>query len=134
VTATGNAVAVAWFTIAGGTPHVKVSFSTDGGRRFGVPVQVDTNTTFGRLGMVMPSADRVIVSSMERGPNGVELLVRDVHRDRGAGAPVVIAPTSSERSSGFARLALSGPRLIVAWTETARGAAPRVKVASATLR
>jgi hypothetical protein len=134
VTAIGEAVAVAWFTIAGGTPHVKVAFSTDGGRRFGTPIQVDANVTLGRLGMVMPAADRVIVSSIERGPNGVELVVRDVQRDRGAGTPVAIAPSSADRSSGFARLALSGRRLVLAWTESVRGMAPRVKVATAPLR
>ena len=134
VTAIGDAVAVAWFTIAGGTPHVKVAFSTDGGRRFGAPIQVDSKTTFGRLGMAMPSADRVIVSSIERGDAGVELVVREVMRDAGAGTPVVIAPTTSDRSSGFARVAISGRRLLLAWTDAPRGASPRVKVASATLR
>jgi hypothetical protein len=134
VTAAGETVAVAWFTMAGGTPHVNVAFSSDGGRRFGAPTQVDTKTTFGRLGMVMPSADRVIVSSIERGDEGVELVVREVTKDGRAGVPVVVGPSSSDRSSGFARMALAGRRLIVAWTDTPRGAPPRVKVASASLR
>ena len=134
VTANGNTTAVAWFTIAGGTPHVKVAFSTDGGRTFGAPIQVDSKTTFGRLGMAMPSADRVIVSSIERGEGGVELVVRDVTRDGRTGTPVVIAPSSSDRSSGFARVAISGRRLVLAWTDSSRGAPPRVRVATAPLR
>ena len=134
VTAIGDAVAVAWFTIAGGTPHVKVAFSTDGGRKFGAAIQVDSKTTFGRLGMAMPSADRVIVSSIERGEDGVALVVREVTRDGRTGTPVVIAPSSSDRSSGFARVAISGRRLVLAWTESGRGAPPRVKVATAPLR
>ena len=149
VTAVGDAVAVAWFTIAGGTPHVKVAFSTDGGRRFGTPIQVDSKVTFGRLGMVMPSADRVIVSSIERGDDGVALVLREVARDGRAGAPMVVGPSSSDRSSGFARMAIApldvargavsasrtaDRRLIVAWTDAPRGAPPRVKVASAALR
>jgi hypothetical protein len=134
VTAVGDAVAVAWFTIAGGTPHVKVAFSTDGGRRFGTPIQVDSKVTFGRLGMVMPSADRVVVSSIERGESGVELVLREVTRNGRAGVPVVVGPSSSDRSSGFARMALADRRLIVAWTDAPRGAPPRVKVASAVLR
>jgi hypothetical protein len=140
VTAVGNAVAVAWFTMAGGPPHVRVAFSTDGGRRFGAPIQVDSKTTFGRLGMVMPSADRVIVSSIERGDEGVELVLREVTRDGRAGVPVVVGPSSSDRSSGFARMAAvsasrtADRRLIVAWTDTPRGAPTRVRVASAPLR
>lgn len=134
VTAVGDAVAVAWFTMAGGPPHVRVAFSTDGGRRFGAPIQVDSKTTFGRLGMVMPAADRVIVSSIERGDEGVELVLREVTRDGRAGVPVVAGPSSSDRSSGFARMALADRRLIVAWTDAPRGAPTRVKVASAALR
>jgi hypothetical protein len=134
VTAVGDAVAVAWFTIAGGTPHVKVAFSTDGGRRFGTPIQVDSKATFGRLGMVMPSADRVIVSSIERGDERVDLVLREVTRDGRAGVPVVVGPSSSDRSSGFARMAIADRHLIVAWTDTPRGAPARVKVATAVLR
>ncbi|HYN06521.1 MAG TPA: sialidase family protein [Vicinamibacterales bacterium] len=134
VTAVGDAVAVAWFTMAGGAPHVRVAFSTDGGRRFGAPIQAESRVTYGRLGMVMPSADRVLLSSIERGDEGVELVVREVTRDGRPGVPVVVAPSTSDRSSGFARLALSGRRLVVAWTEIVRGAPSRVKVASAPLR
>jgi hypothetical protein len=135
--------------MADGPPHVRVAFSTDGGRRFGAPIQVDSKTTFGRLGMVMPSTDRVIVSSIERGDEGVELVLREVTKDGRAGVPVVVGPSSSDRSSGFARMALApldvargavsagrtaDRRLIVAWTDSPRGAPTRVKVASARLR
>jgi len=134
VTALGDTVAVAWFTMAGGTPHVRVAFSADGGRQFGTPVQADTNVTFGRLGMVMPAPDRVLVSSIERNNAGVELVVREVTRDGRAGPPVVVAPSTSDRSSGFARMALTGKRVVLAWTEVRRNAPPRVRVASAVLQ
>ena len=141
ITAIGDAVAVAWFTMAGGAPHVRVAFSTDGGRRFGAPIQADSKVTFGRLGMVMPSADRVIVSSIERGDEGVELVVREITRDRRTGVPIVVGQSSSDRSSGFARVALApldsargARRLILAWTEAGRGGPSRVRVASAPLR
>ena len=134
VAALGDAVAVAWFTMAGGAPHVNVAFSSDGGRRFGAPIQTDMNVTFGRLGMLMPAADRVLVSSIERGNAGVELVVREVMRDGRTSAPVAVAPSTSDRSSGFARMALSGRRVIFAWTDVGRGAPPRVRIASAHLR
>lgn len=134
VTALGDTVAVAWFTMAGGTPHVKVAFSSDGGRQFATPAQADANVTFGRLGMVMPDPDRVLVSSIERSNAGVELAVRQVTRDGRAGPAVVVAPSTSDRSSGFARMALTGKRVVLAWTEVGRGAPTRVRVASARLR
>jgi hypothetical protein len=133
VTALGDTVAVTWFTMAGGTPHVKVAFSSDGGRQFASPVQADANVTFGRLGMVMPDPDRVLVSSIERSNAGVELVVRQVTRDGPAGPAVVVAPSTSDRSSGFARMALTGKRVVLAWTEVGR-APTRVRVASAMLR
>jgi hypothetical protein len=120
--------------MAGGTPHVNVAFSSDGGRQFGTPIQADMNATFGRLGMLMPAADRVLVSSIERGNAGVELVVREVMRDGRTSAPGAVAPSTSDRSSGFARMALSGRRAIVAWTDVDRGAPPRVRVASAALK
>ncbi len=134
VTATGDAVAVAWFTMAGGAPHVRVAFSADGGRTFGPAIETNAGVTFGRLGMTMPATDRVIVSSIERGAESVELVVREVSRGGQVGTRVVVAPSTSDRSSGFARLALTGGRLIFAWTDVARDAPPRVKVASAALR
>jgi hypothetical protein len=76
----------------------------------------------------------VLLSSIERGDEGVELVVREIARDGRPGVPVVVAPSTSERSSGFARLALSGRRLVVAWTDIVRGAPSRVKAASAPLR
>ena len=126
VTAIGDAVAVAWFTVAGGTPHVKVAFSTDGGRTFGAPIQVDSKTTFGRLGMVMPSADRVIVSSIERGDAGVELVVRDVTRDGRTGTPVVIAPSTPTGRAG-SRDSRSPGRRLSRLDGVQPGAPPRVR-------
>ena len=84
--------------------------------------------------MLMPAADRVLVSSIERGNAGVELVVRDVTRDGRAGGPVAVAPSTSDRSSGFARMALAGKRVVLAWTEIGRGAPPRVRAASAVLK
>ena len=134
VTSAGDAVAVAWFTAATGTSRTFVSFSS-GARPFGAPIRVDRDLTIGRIGMVMPSAERVIVSSVER-PAGAEtarLLIRDVRSDGQVSDPVGVG-MSADRSSGFARLALSNRRLVVAWTEVAAGAPTRVHVATTDLR
>ena len=134
VTSSGDSVAVAWFTAVGGTSRAQVAFSSSGGP-FGSPIRVDRDTTIGRIGMVMPSADRVIVSSIER-PAGAEtarLLIRDVRRDGRVSEPVGVG-MSADRSSGFARLALAGRRLLVAWTEFVQGAPTRVHVAATDIR
>lgn len=134
VAASGNTVAVAWFTVAGGTPHTYVSFSTDGGVRFGEPFGVDVDPTLGRLAMVMADANRVLVSSLERSAGGPRLVVRAVGRDGRASQLAVIADTSADRQSGFARMAVSGTRVVFAWTDFRAGSPTSVKVATSVLQ
>ena len=83
----------------------------------------------------MPSPDRVIVSSIERlaGAETAQLLIRDVRRSGQISEPVGVG-MSADRASGFARLALAGRRLVVAWTEFVQGAPTRVHVATSDLR
>ena len=136
VTATGTAAAVAWFTGAGNTPKTLVAFSGNEGKSFGQPIRIDVDAkvTLGRLAMVMPSADRVLVSALERTDAGAHLVVRDVRRDGRISAPVEISTATPDRSGGFARLALSGRKLIVAWTDVRPGAPTAVRTAIAEVR
>lgn len=136
ITASGNAAAVAWFTGTANTPKTMVAFSSDAGRTFGSPVRLnnDATVTLGRLSMVMPSADRVLVSSLERAAIGARLVLRDVRRDGRTSAPVEISEASPDRTSGFARLARAGTTLIVAWTDVNPGAPTAVRTAIAEVR
>jgi hypothetical protein len=142
IAASGRAVAIAWYTLAGGAPQAKVAFSTDGGVSFGAPILLNQQPTYGRLGLTMLDADRVLVSSIERGDPGARLLVRDVRRDGRVGGAVQVAETSSDRSSGFPRIVVAAGRVVFAWTETRpRSESPadsrpvtRVRVAAAQLR
>ena len=136
VTASGTAAAVAWFTGAGNVPKTLVAFSADEGKSFGQPIRIDLDAkvTLGRLAMVMPSADRVLVSSLERTDSGAHLVLRDVRRDGRISAPVEISAATPERSGGFARLATSGPKVVVAWTDVRPGAPAQVRTAIAEVR
>lgn len=134
IDARGEAVGVAWFTAAGGTPKTQIAFSTDGGASFSTPVRMNAAETFGRLHLAMLDADRALVSSLERGANGAQIVVREAHRDGRLGAPVVLGPATIDRSGGFARMAIAKGRAIVAWTEVRAGAAPRLRVVAAPLR
>ncbi len=133
VTASGNDVAVAWFMAKDSAPKVQVAFSPANGP-FGPPIRVDVAVTYGRLAMVMPAADRVLVSSIERGDAGAQLTIREARRDGRTGDALAIAPMTAERSSGFARMALAGRRLVIAWTDVRPGAPPRIRVSAGTLR
>jgi hypothetical protein len=134
VTAAGNAAAVAWFTGAGDSPETMVAFSADGGRTFGKAIPFHSGATLGRIGMIMPAADRVIVSSLERASSGARIALRDVRSDGRVSAPVEIAPATAERAGGFARLALTGSTLVAAWTEVRPGSASVIRTAIADIR
>lgn len=143
VTASGNTAAVAWFTGRDNSPKTQVAFSRDAGRTFSAPVRIDSGVTLGRLAMIMPTADRVLVSSLERAPagaglergeSGARLVLRDVRQDGRISAPVEISPATPDRSGGFARLARSGNRLVVAWTDVRPGVSAKVRTAIAEVR
>jgi ribosomal protein L34 len=135
IAASGQSVAVAWFTDQGRTPRVLAAFSADGGRTFSAPVRLNADVTLGRVAVVMPSADRAFVSFLERvEPTGGQLVVREVRRDGRVGPAAVVGPMSRERTSGFARMAISQGRLVVAWTEAHPPAPTRVRAAAAVLQ
>jgi len=134
IAARGSNVAVAWFTAAGGTTRTRLAFSADGGVTFGPPIEIGAGATMGRLSLVMPSDDRVLVSSLERRGDGGALVIREIDRSGRMSAPVVAAAMGTERASGFARTVLDGRgRLFVAWTDTTAGPS-RVRVADVGLR
>ncbi len=136
VTGSGNAAAVSWFTGTGNVPKTLVAFSADAGRTFGAPIRLhaDTTVTLGRLAMVMPSADRVLVSSLERATAGARIVLRDVRRDGRVSDPVEISAATPDRSGGFARLARAGSTIVVAWTDVKPGSRSTVRTAIAEVR
>jgi len=134
ITASGTAAAVAWFTGVGNTPKTQVAFSQDAGRTFGAPIRVDSAATLGRVAMFMPSADRVLVSSLERTAGGARVVLRDVRRDGRMSDPVEITTTTADRAGGFLRLASAGSRLVAAWTDVRPNQPTRVRLATLEVR
>lgn len=117
VAADGPNVAVAWFTAVGGTPHVKIAFSTDGGATFGSPIQVDDGETQGRVDVVLLPDKSALVCWLSGTPAAGEIKARRVEASGSLGTPAVIAKTDISRSSGFPRLARVGNEVHFAWTE-----------------
>jgi hypothetical protein len=129
VSADGQSVAVAWFTGAGGTPHVKVAFSTDGGATFATPIQVDDGETQGRVDVLLLSDKSALVCWLAGTPEGGEIKVRRVESNGSLGPPAVIAKTDISRSSGFPRMTRLGDQVYFAWTEF--GTPSRIRMATA---
>lgn len=129
VAAEDRNVAVAWYTGVGGTPQVRVAFSTDAGKTFGDPIQVDHGATQGRVDVLLLPDKSALVCWLSGTPEGGEIKVRRVQPNGSIGPPAVIAKTDISRSSGFPRMARLGDKVFFAWTEFGRPS--RIKTATA---
>ncbi|MFN8574267.1 MAG: sialidase family protein [Gemmatimonadaceae bacterium] len=130
--ASGDTVAVAWFTAARDTAKVQLAVSTDAGATFGPPVRIDGGNPAGRVSLTPDGKGALIVAWVERltGENA-EVRARRVTFDGHASSPTVITKSSAARASGFPRLARAGTRLYASWTQP--GDTARVLVAVAEL-
>lgn len=129
VVASGDAVAVAWFTAAGDEARVKVAFSSDGGATFGEPTVVDGGNPAGRVDLLMVTGGSVLVSWLERtGGEAAEVRLREVYPDGRLTESVTVAGSDAGRASGFPRMAETPDgNVLLAWTDVI-GDAPLVRV------
>ena len=125
VAAHGSRVAAAWFTAAGGTPQVRLAFSSDGGRSWDAPIHVAEGAVLGRVAVVMPDADSAVVSWLDQSRLRAEIRFQRIGVDGDAGPAYKLATTVAARSSGFPQMVLAGGRLLFAWTEVGEPSALR---------
>lgn len=128
VDARGDTVVVAWFT-APDLSRVRLAFSNDAGRSFSSPLEVASGRVAGRIDVVLLDDGRAIVSWLQDGASGAEILAQAFTRDGAAAHAVVVARTSVARSSGFPQMIRVGRGLLFAWTES--GESPSVRTAYA---
>lgn len=127
IAARGNQVVLAWFTAPGDSGRVKVAFSNDAGATFGAPTRVDGGNPAGRVDVALSPDGAALVTWIERiGGDTAAVRVRRVERDGKSGSAMTIAASSAARASGFPRMAVSGTRVLFAWTVPGRPSAVRV--------
>ena len=114
----GDDVALAWYTHAGGEGRVMLSFSADGGEVFSQPLRVDDGDPIGRVDVVWLAPGEAMVSWMERiDSDWATIRVRRVRTDAGALQPSrVLTKIDAARSSGFPRMVVSDGAVVFAWT------------------
>jgi hypothetical protein len=108
---------VAWFTAAAERGRAYVAFSDDAGAKFNTPIVIDDGTPVGRVDVVMLDADTAVVIWSEQTAGGAELRARRVPRNGKPDPSVKVADSSTARAAGFARAAVVGQDVYVAWTE-----------------
>ena len=128
-----NNAAVAWFTAVNNISKVKLAFSSDNGKTFGTPFQVNTNETLGRVDVVMTSENTAIVSWMEYVGDETLIQVMRVSADGSNAFPITISKTSFERAGGFPQLEIAGDLLYAAWTHV-EGKKSSIKTASISIK
>lgn len=116
IAASGDFVAVAWFSAADDRPIVRVIMSDDGGEQFGPPAEVAAGKIFGYVGLVQLDDRHLAISWVGGTVDGRSpVFVRTVDT-AGATGPVVEAGTTKQLRV-FPQLALSNDRVIVVWTD-----------------
>ena len=117
----GDALAVAWFTVANGIPRVQARTSADAGRTLGPTVQIDLGKPMGRIETVMLADKSSLILWLEIGTaeNVAGIYARRLFPDGKLSAPCLVADTAQARASGFPRAALRpNGHVVMSWTHT----------------
>jgi len=127
VAATGDKVAIAWFTSAQDAPKTEIAFSSDSGSTFSKPSTVSTGHSFGYTSVVLDDSG-AIVSWLEQGAGGgaARVLVRQIGFT-GAPGPVMQVAEGGRMGLGYPRLFHSGGDTFIAWGDPKRLQTARLK-------
>ena len=120
IDASGEHVAVAWFSAAEKVARVKVAFSKDGGASFDAPVLVDEVRPLGRVDLVVTPEGDAVVSWLDREGKEAAIRFARVARDTGTvSAFQDVVQTSAARSAGVPKMVRVGEHLLFAWVADA---------------
>ena len=115
--ASGNQLAIIWYTAANDAPQVKVIFSFDGGASFGPPLIIDDKNPLGRVDIVWLNSQKVMTSWLGRNDGGETVIQARIVDSRGYMEPVIAVAESSEaRGSGFPQMERLDDEVFFAWT------------------
>ncbi|MBJ2174519.1 hypothetical protein JBL43_09740 [Aureibaculum sp. A20] len=124
-----STLVVAWFTAANSVPKVNLIFSSNNGRNFDKPIQIDNGKPIGRVDVALLDKDNALVSWMETKKDEAEIKILKVHKDGTKSEPITIANISAARASGFPQLEVVKGIIYVAWTDL-NGETTSIKIKS----
>ena len=140
--ASGNTVAMTWFTVKQDQGQAYLAFSTDAGATFGAPIRVDDGGSLGRVDVeLLPDGAALATwiefaeppaTSKSSGAGGrAQFRARRVDRQGTRSAPITVAGIAGNRASGYPRAAIANGEIVFAWTESADGGGLQVRTAAA---
>jgi hypothetical protein len=130
ISSSGQNVSIAWFTGAEDNLRVYTVLSTDSGKTFGNPIQVDDGNPSGRVDVLSLPAGGALVTWMERGDEGSQIRIRRIDAGGAPQPSAVVSGASGVRPGAFARMELSGNQAVIAWPSSGLS---QVKVATVDL-
>ncbi len=116
LSASGDTVAIAWYTAPDGEPRVFAAFSFDGGASWGTARRVDEGRPLGRVDIELLPDGGAVLTWLESGPQAAEVRARRIPLAGPPSRSWLVTPTAEARSSGFPRLLRLGDELLFAWT------------------
>lgn len=120
ISAMGNHVAIAWYTMPENKPQVKVAFSKDSGATFSNVVRIDDGNPLGRVAIELLSEQEAIVSWIESKDSIAVIQAVKVNNSGKVDDPLIISNTSPTRKSGFPVMAKNAKQIVFAWTHVDR--------------
>ncbi len=133
LSASGNAVAMTWFTVKNEQGQAYAAFSQDSGKTFAAPIRVDDGGSLGRVDIEMLPDGSALATWIEFANQSAQFRARRIERNGTRSAPVTIAGIAGARSSGYPRAAVANGEVVFAWTESADGGGLRVRTAASAL-
>ena len=118
LSANGKTVALAWFTAKGDQGHTYVAFSTDSGKSFGQPVQLDDVSALGRVDVALLDDGSAAATWIEFADGKAQFKMRRITASGERSPAITVSGLAASRASGYPRMARFGNELIFAWTES----------------
>jgi len=115
VSAERSSVAVGWFTGATGSGRAFVSFSSDGGATFGVPVPIEDTEAIGRVQIQLLADGGAAVLWIESHRPQSQLRLRRIDPAGGRSASSLLGEGMGQ---GHPRMTKNGDELLFAWVES----------------
>jgi len=119
LSASGQNVVAAWFTVKDDLGQAYAAFSNDAGRTWGAPIRLDDGGSLGRVDVELLDDGTAVATWVEYAEGRSDFRLRLVAPSGERSAPITVTGVSGGRASGFPRLARSGDELVFAWSESA---------------
>ncbi len=119
IAASGEDIAIAWFTAAGDSPRVLLARSRDAAQSFSQPIVIDGENAVGRVDVELMDDGNAVVSWLRDGDNQSGGLAIRVVSGAGMLGPIHrIEQLAATRPSGFPQMVADADGLVFAWTDS----------------